>query len=98
MLSDVFCEVRRLLVFAFNKASVNVFNNPVNNTKNKVLKNSHTKHFLPIVTISNHSVLVNGRNVYNQPINDLVKQYGEIKKTVTEKGDDYTTGCLLDYH
>ena len=28
--------------------------------------------------------------------NDLIKQY-EIRKTATGQGDDYTTGCLLDY-
>ena len=27
----------------------------------------------------------------------MVKQYEEIRKTATEQGDDYTTGCLLDY-
>ena len=27
----------------------------------------------------------------------MVKQYDEIRKTATGKGDDYTTGCLLDY-
>ena len=27
----------------------------------------------------------------------MVKQYDEIRKTATEQGDDYTTGCLLDY-
>ena len=93
-----FQGVRKLLVFAFIKTTVNVPNNPINNTENKVLRNSHTKYFLPRVTITNYDVLINGRKFYNQLINDLVKQYGEIKKTATEKGDDYTTGCLLDYH
>ena len=27
----------------------------------------------------------------------MVKQYEEIRKTAIGKGDDYTTGCLLDY-
>ena len=27
----------------------------------------------------------------------MVKQYDDIKKTATGQGDDYTTGCLLDY-
>ena len=27
----------------------------------------------------------------------MVKQWGEIIKTATGQGDDYTTGCLLDY-
>ena len=29
-------------------------------------------------------------------INDLIKQYDEIRKISTGQGDDYTTGCLLD--
>ena len=34
---------------------------------------------------------------YDQPINDLIKQYDEVRKVSTRQGDDYTTGCLLDY-
>ena len=38
-----------------------------------------------------------GRNFYDQPINDLIKQYDEATKVSTGQGDDYTTGCFLDY-
>ena len=38
-----------------------------------------------------------GRNFYDQPINDLIKQYDEVRKVSTGHGDDYTTGSLLDY-
>ena len=38
-----------------------------------------------------------GRNFYDQPINDQIKKYDGIRKIPTGKGDDYTTGCLLDY-
>ena len=41
--------------------------------------------------------MIEGRNFYDQPINDLIKQYDEIRKVSTGYGDDYTTGCLLDY-
>ena len=41
--------------------------------------------------------MIDGRNFCDQPINDLIKQYGEIRKVSTGYGDDYTTGCLLDY-
>ena len=41
--------------------------------------------------------MIDGRNFYDQPINDLIKQYDEIRKVSTGYGDDYTTGCLLDY-
>ena len=92
-----FQGVRRLFVLAFNNTTVTVPNNPINNTNNRVLRNSHTKYFLPRVNITNYNVLIDGRNFYDQPINDLVKQYDEIRKTATGQGDDYTTGCLLDY-
>ena len=37
------------------------------------------------------------RNFYDHPINDQIKKYDKIRKTATGQGDDYTTGCLLDY-
>ena len=42
-------------------------------------------------------MLIDGRNFYDQPINDQIKKYDEIRKIATGKGDDYTSGCLLDY-
>ena len=41
--------------------------------------------------------MIDGRNFYDQPIKDLIKQYDEVRKVSTGYGDDYTTGCLLDY-
>ena len=34
---------------------------------------------------------------FDQPINSMSKTYENIRKKATGKGDDYTTGCLLDY-
>ena len=72
-----------MFVFTFNNTTVTVPNNQINNTNNRVLGSSHTKYFLPGVNISNYNELIDGRNCYDQPINDLVKQYDEIRKTVT---------------
>ena len=58
---------------------------------------SNKKYFLPRGEIKNYNVLIDGRNFYDQPINDIIKQYDEIRKVSTGYGDDYTTGCLLDY-
>ena len=96
-LDGSFQGVRRLFVLVFNKTTVNVPNNSINNTSNRVLRSSHTKYFLPKINVTNYNVLIDGRNAYDQPINDLVKEYDEIRKTATGQGDDYTTGCLLDY-
>ena len=41
--------------------------------------------------------MIDGRNFFNQPINNMSKTYESIRKIAIGKGDDYTTGCLLDY-
>ena len=60
------------------------------------IKNNR-KYFLPTGEIKNYNVLIDGRNFYDQPINDIIKQYNEVRKVSAGYGDDYTTGCLLDY-
>ena len=64
---------------------------------NKVSVDSYKKYFLPRVKIENYNIEIDGRNFYDQPFNDSIKQYDEIRKISTGKGDDYTTGCLLDF-
>ena len=41
--------------------------------------------------------MIDAENLFDQPINSMSKAYENIKKIATGKGDDYTTGCLLDY-
>ena len=41
--------------------------------------------------------MIDGKNVFDQPINSNLKTYESIRKVATGQGDDYTTGCLLDY-
>ena len=38
--------------------------------------------------------MIDGKNFFDQPINSELRN---IRKIATGKGDDYTTGCLLDY-
>ena len=83
-----FQGVRRLFVLAFNNTDGGV---------NKVERNHHRKYFLLRVDINNYNVLTDERNFYDQPINDTINKYDEIRKIATGQGDDYTTGCLLDY-
>ena len=73
------------------------FGNTDNDDK-KVKRNSHTKHFLPRVNITDYNVLIDDRNFYDQSVNDQIKKYEEIRKTATGQGDDYTTECLLEDH
>ena len=41
--------------------------------------------------------MIGGKNVSDQQINSINNTYENIRKIATGKGDDYTTGCLLDY-
>ena len=41
--------------------------------------------------------MIDIKNFFDQPINSSIKTYENIKKIATGHGDDYTTGCLLDY-
>ena len=41
--------------------------------------------------------MIDGRNVFDKPINSMTKTRENIRKLATGQGDDYTTGCLLDY-
>ena len=41
--------------------------------------------------------MINGKNFFNQPVKNNKVTYENIRKVATGQGDDYTTGCLLDY-
>ena len=58
---------------------------------------SHSTYYLPKVEIKDYNVMIDGRNFFDQPINSMTKTYENIRKIATGQGDDYTTGCLLDY-
>ena len=72
------------------------FENTENGNK-KVERDRHEKYFLPIVNTSNYNVLIDGRTFYDHSIGDQIKQYDEMRKIATGQGEDYATGCLLDY-
>ena len=55
------------------------------------------KYFLARVKIENHNIKIDGRNFYDLPINDSIKQNDEVKKVSAGQGDDYTAGCLLEF-
>ena len=41
--------------------------------------------------------MIDGNNGFDQPIKNVKVTYDNIRKIATVQGDDYTTGCLLDY-
>ena len=87
LLDSSYQGVKRLFVLAYNNTAGN----------NQVSVDSYKKYFLPRVKIENYNIEIDGRNFYDQPINDSIKQYDEIRKISIGQGDDYSTGCLLDF-
>ena len=65
--------------------------------ENKNDRTSHSTYYLPQVEIKDYTVMIDGRNFFDQPINSMIETYENIIKIATGQGDDYTTGCLLDY-
>ena len=88
MLDSSYQAVKRLFVLAYN--------NTVDDN-NRVSIDSFKRYFLPRIKIENYNIKIDGRNFYDQPINDSIKQYDKIRKISVGQGDDYTTGCLIDF-
>ena len=77
-----FQGVNRLFILAF---------------ENDTQRTSHSGYYLPNVEIKNYNIVINGENFFDQPIKNKKITYDNIRKIATGYGDDYTTGCLLDY-
>ena len=55
------------------------------------------EHNFSKVEMKDYNFKVDGKNIFDQPINNDTKTYENIRKIATGEGDDYGTGCLLDY-
>ena len=53
--------------------------------------------FLLKVEMKDYNVMMDGRNVFDQPIKNDKITYDNNRKIATGQEDDCTTGCLLDY-
>ena len=78
-------EVNRLFVLAYGREN------------DDATENSHRKYLFQRMKIKNYNTEIDGRNFYDQTINDTIKQHDEIRKISTGQSDHYTTGCLLDF-
>ena len=66
-------------------------------SENENGRTSHSEYHLPKVEIKDYNVEIDVKDVFDQPINNDIKTYENIRKIATGQGDDYATGCLLDY-
>ena len=60
-------------------------------------RTSKKRYCIPNVEIKNYNALIEGKNVFDEPVKNNKVTYENIRKIATGQGDDYTTGCLLDY-
>ena len=74
--------VKRLFVLAF---------------ENDEQRISNKRYYIPNVEIKDYNVMIDGKNFFDQPVKNDKVTYENIRKITTGQGDDYTTGCLLDY-
>ena len=65
--------------------------------ENDTQTTSHSGYYLPNVDLKSYNIVINGENFFDQPIKNKKITYVNIRKIDTGYGDDYTTGCLLDY-
>ena len=89
-LDPSFQGVNTLFIMAYNRlaaANDNQFN-----------RNSQQKYYLPRNDLNEYNVIIDGRNFYDNPIESDIEKYRELKKVMIGKGEDYTTGSLLDFN
>ena len=85
-LDPSFQGVNRLFVMAYNRVD------------GQPTRNGQRKYYLPIINLNKYNVIIDGRNFYDNPIKSYIEKYRELKKVMIGKGEDYTTGSLLDYN
>ena len=82
LIEPSFQGVNRLFVLAF---------------ENDAQRTSNKRYYIPNIEIKDYNVMIDGKNFFDQSIKNEKVTYENIIKIATGWGDDYTTGCLLDY-
>ena len=85
-LDPSFQGVNRLFVMAYNRED------------GQPTKNGQRKYYLPRIDLEKYNIIIDGRNFYDNPIENDIEKYRELKKVMIGKGEDYTAGSLLDYN
>ena len=85
-LNPSFQGVIRLSVMAYNREN------------GQPTRNGKQKYYLPRIDLEKYNVIIDGRNFYDNPIESDLEKYRELRKVMIGKGEDYTTGYLLDFN
>ena len=65
--------------------------------ENDVQRISKKRYYLPNVEIKGYNVMIDGKNIFYQPVKNDKITYDNIRKIASGQGNGYTTGSLLDY-
>ena len=57
----------------------------------------YSPYYPLLVEIKNYNVMIDGRNLFDQPVTNNSITYNNIRKIATDQGDNSATSCLLDY-
>ena len=60
-------------------------------------RTSNKRYYLPNVEIKYYDIMIDGEKLFWSTSKNNKVTYENIRKIATGQGDDYTTGCLLDY-
>ena len=63
----------------------NAYGNGEDGTTIKFETKAIKPNFVPRVDITSYDVLIDGRNFYDQPINDSIRKYDELERSRLEK-------------
>ena len=69
----------------------------VSSFEDKAHKIRNTGCFIPTVEIKDYDFMLDGKSFLVQPVKNDLRTYNNILKIATGQGDDYTTGCLINY-
>ena len=58
----------------------------------------HTGYYLPKVEIKDYNDIIDEKTFFEQQVKIHIITYDNTRKIATDQGDDYTTGCFLDYN
>ena len=64
---------------------------------NENCRTSHSEYYLAKEEIKDYNFKIDGRNFFDQPINNAIKTCENIRKINIGLGDNYTTRLSLNY-
>ena len=73
-----------------NRRLVLAFENDDQKTNNK-------RYYIPNVEMKDYNIIIDGKIFFDQPLKNDKVTCENIRKIAIGQGDDYTTGCLLEY-